>query len=244
LLDLDVQQGVSAKLSSFTKEACSTLHEFGLLRPLVRRAALSVLTDQIPLTEEEVLEAQIQFCRENQIASEQELDRKLASLGVDRNLWLEQLTVPLKATKYAIRTFSLKSEAHFLSRKNSLDAVVYSLIRVSSENMAYNLYLQLEENPDSFEHVARSFGEGFEKKNGGRIGPVSLSLGDPALTSRLRGSRVGELIQPFKVQEWWLLARLEELQSARFDDEMRHRMCQELFDEWLNKQVDCIIKES
>ena len=57
----------------------------------------------------------------------------------------------------------------------------------------------------------------------------------------LRTSRPGQLRLPLRIEQWWLVVRLESLRSASFSDEMRDRMARELFDEWVEEEVQSLL---
>ena len=64
-----------------------------------------------------------------------------------------------------------------------------------------------------------------------------MTQAHPALSERLRTSQPGQLLQPFQIDQWWLVVRLERYEAAQFDDNTRDRMAQELFQEWLNQEL-------
>jgi parvulin-like peptidyl-prolyl isomerase len=63
----------------------------------------------------------------------------------------------------------------------------------------------------------------------------------PNLAELLRTSRPGQLQAPLRIEQWWLVVRLESLRSASFDAEMRQRMSRELFDEWVEEEVRSLL---
>ena len=64
-----------------------------------------------------------------------------------------------------------------------------------------------------------------------------MTQAHPALSERLRTSKPGQLLQPFQIDQWWLVVRLERYEPAQFDDNIKQRMAQELFEEWLNQEL-------
>ena len=58
----------------------------------------------------------------------------------------------------------------------------------------------------------------------------------------LRSLRPGELSAPRQLGEWHVLMRLEQLQPARFDEEMREQMQQEALDAFLQERVKCVLQ--
>ena len=61
----------------------------------------------------------------------------------------------------------------------------------------------------------------------------------PALSERLRTSQPGQLLEPFNIEQWWLVARLERYEAARFDANTSDQMTTELFEEWIQKETLC-----
>jgi parvulin-like peptidyl-prolyl isomerase len=237
-----LHKDLKTRLEPLNGETTKLLKDFGLLRILVYRMALSIVTQDIRLADEEVDSFKVKYLKANRISSEDELRNHLDSIGMDDLGLVDQLCLSTKVARFAKATFETKSEAHFLKRKEDLDVASCSLIRVSDENLAFELFLRIEEDPHSFESVARTFGEGPERLQAGKITGQNLSGMEPALANLLRRSRPGQVSEPIQIQNWWILVKLEELRLARLNDEMRQRMCQELFEEWLNREIDTIIQ--
>lgn len=69
------------------------------------------------------------------------------------------------------------------------------------------------------------------------VGPAPLTQAHPLLVERLRTAPAGMVQEPFRIERWWLVFRLESLTPATFDEAMAEQMSQELFDEWLEAEV-------
>ena len=121
--------------------------------------------------------------------------------------------------------------------------MVYSLLRVRDDFMARELYLRIAGNEAKFADLAAEFSQGPEAKTKGVVGPVPLNQAHPALSERLRTSQPGQLLEPFRIDDWILVARLESYDPARFDESTAQRMAQELFQEWIQENVLCKLLE-
>ena len=44
-------------------------------------------------------------------------------------------------------------------------------------------------------------------------------------------------MEPFQIADWWLVARLERYEPARFDDAVAQQMVQELFQELVQEET-------
>jgi parvulin-like peptidyl-prolyl isomerase len=139
--------------------------------------------------------------------------------------------------------FLPKAEARFLDRKNELDEVVYSLLRLENRFLAQELYLQIESGESNFADLAKRYAEGPERNTNGIVGPVSLTQAHPVLVEKLRVTQPGVLLEPFRISDWWLVVRLERYSPATFDDEISLKMCQELFAEWQKEQSLYCLKQ-
>ena len=87
--------------------------------------------------------------------------------------------------------FAPKAEARFLERKNELDQVVYSLLRLKSRFLAQELYLQIESGESNFADLAKRYAEGPERNTNGIVGPVALNPGPPRPGRKTAGVPAG-----------------------------------------------------
>ena len=132
--------------------------------------------------------------------------------------------------------FASKAEARFLERKNELDQVVYSLLRLKNSFLARELYLQIESEESNFSDLAKRYAEGPERNTNGIVGPVSLTQAHPVLVEKLRVAQPGVLLEPFPIADWWLVVRLERYplpRSRRRSDQM----CREMFKAWIAEET-------
>ena len=89
------------------------------------------------------------------------------------------------------------------------DQVVYSLIRVSDGNLAFELHQRLLEGEADFTTLASSYSEGSERSSGGRYGPVPFNQAHATVVEKLRGCQEGELLEPFFLEDIWVILRLD-----------------------------------
>lgn len=191
-----------------------------------------------PLNDEDRRQALMAFAQERRLANGEALQSFcLANLLTPEALAL-QVELPLRLRRHCERLYRPKAEARFLERKLQLDRVVYSLLRLQDEGLARELYFQLQEGEASFADLAARHAEGPERATRGIVGPVPLTQAHPQLVERLRTAPVGEVQEPFRIDQWWLLFRLESLTPASFDEPMALQMSQELFEQWLEQAVE------
>jgi len=214
------------------------LARYGLLRSYLRQALLEELLADVTLDAKELEAARGQFMAERRLADEVALqayarEQCLGPADLDY-----RITYPVRIWKYCQQHFAPKAESRFLARKQSLDQVVYSLLRTRDGGLARELFLQVSEGEADFAELAARYAEGPERATRGIVGPVPLNQGHPDLVSRLRAVEPGMVLEPFRIESWWLLVRLESLVPASFGPEAADAMTQELFNDWLDAEVD------
>ena len=233
---------IRKKIDFLTLESIDLLRRSDLLSPLVRRLLIEEITKQLTPPAELIQQALANHCQQNQLRNEEALNHWLSERCISKEELLEQLSLPIKLSKLALDSFGAKAEARFLQRKEELDQATYSLIRVKDSGIAHELYLQLEAGETSFEKLATNYSEGPEQRSGGRVGPTPISRAHPQLQQLLRTAPIGVVLEPLAIEQWWVVARLEERMEASFDDAMRQRMASELLEQWITTETNHLVK--
>ena len=220
--------------------AFSELARLGLLRPYLRQQLISELVDgdPEPFSNEDTQGAFQAFAQERQITSQEALERYRVDQLLSPQALEAQILRPLRLLRHGQRHFRPKAEARFLERKTELDRVVYSLLRLKDQGLARELFLRIDEEDASFADLAAAYAEGPEQSTRGIVGPVALTQAHPALADRLRTASPGQLLEPFRIEGWWVVVRLEQLTPAVFDQATASQMTQELLDQWLHEEVE------
>mgnify|MGYP001170925040 CR=1 FL=1 len=201
------------------------LHE--LLTPLARAEAEIEYINNFPLKGTSWITAY----EEQKIALMKELGLKNDSeLDEWRNK--HKLTEERRFTKYTeFRTkrrivldeiLKNTGESLFLRYKDRLDRVLYSLIRIESDDLAYKLYYEIESNEIEFGEASASHSCGPESKTQGIIGPVDLTTPHPEIAARLRTAQSRQLFPPFKADDWWTIIRLEYRFDSEYNEKTKH----------------------
>ncbi len=212
-----------------------------MLVPLLRQWVIGRAVGGVRLSKEEQEQAQKTWLQKQGIQSHDQLQAHLALNGMTEEDARWQAELPNRVQHHCQEHFLHRAEQRFLGRKQQLDTVIYSLLRVSSEHLANELYLRIAEGEADFAELAATYAEGMEQATRGVVGPVPLVQAHPVLANVLRTSQPGELRPPVQIEPWWLVVRLESLQPASFDEAMQSRMTHELFEEWVQDEVKELI---
>ena len=208
------------------------LQQHQLLPRLVQEVVLDQAVETIVCDPQEAYKT---FCNQrNLLTEEQQYAWQTQNKLTQEQMYMRALR-DAKIAKFKEETWGNKTESYFLERKLNLDRVLYSLIRTKDPSLAQELYFRLNDDGDSFADLARRYSEGQESQTGGLIGPVELSVPHPMIGRMLSVSQSGQLWSPTPIGEWYVITRLEKFVPAQFDESMRQRLLDELFQKWLRE---------
>ena len=219
------------------------LQRYGLLQPLVTKMITSQAIADVVVSDPDLNQARLDLLEEKGYDGIEQWPQLLEDVVGTEPEVMTALSNKVRQQTFLREQFLPKAEARFLDRKNELDQVVYSLLRLENRFLAQELYLQIESGESNFADLAKRYAEGPERNTNGIVGPVSLTQAHPVLVENLRVTQPGFLLEPFRISDWWLVVRLERYSPATFDDEISLKMCQELFAEWQKEQSLYCLKQ-
>ena len=220
-----------------SRDGRSLLRRFNLLKPLVEQMITSEAIAGMSVSPDALEKAKLELLNQRGFKTMDQWSEMLADLGRSDEEVIERLERVIRRQEYIRERFAPKAEARFLERKNELDQVVYSLLRLADNFLARELYLQIESGESNFADLAKRYAEGPERNTNGIVGPVSLTQAHPVLVEKLRVAQPGVLLEPFRISDWWLVVRLERYSPATFTPEVSDRMCREMFDAWIAEET-------
>ena len=135
--------------------------------------------------------------------------------------------------KWAQNNWNNRLESLYLERKNLLDRVSCSLLRVKNKYLALELYQRLKSNESSFEEVSWKDGEGVERKHAGYFTMRRLNELPSGLLSLIKKIKVGEVLKPHAMGKWNVIIKLHEIKSSQFDEETKNYILRAEINEWL-----------
>ena len=229
-------------LKNFTKESLDILQKYDQLIPLIKSIKKTQNLESITIKEEEINIILQNFCNERKITSEDQLLKWLKVNDLSKKTLIDKLSIPFKTINYAKHTFNNKINSYFLKKKDQLDQFTYSLIRLSNQNQANEIFFRIQDEEESFSDLAFKFSEGFEKKMNGIVGPISISKAHPKISQILKSSAEGELHPPIQIDQWFIILRLESYQPAILDEIMEQKMALEIYEQSLENESRDIIE--
>ena len=229
LLEKDIKE----KLNNLSSEFIILLRKNGLLNQFVKNFITNLICSKVDL-KINIDEISKEFCKKNNLLEDRDLANFLLLKGMNIEDHKRNLENSEKIKFIALKEFSKNAETEFLNSKNILDQYTYSLITVNDSDLAYELYLQIESEEAEFTKLARQYSSEGNTNKMGIIGPQSIGNVHPVLKEKLLTAKKGELLNPFQVDKWWVVLRLEEKKEAKLDDFVRTKISLSLFDKWVN----------
>jgi hypothetical protein len=150
---------------------------------------------------------------------------------------IEAFKHSLALKKYQQVRWGHRIPSYFLTRKRALDRVIFSAIQVDNLSMAQEIYLRIKDRQQSFDKLARLYSQGSEAKLGGVMGPIALERINPKIAYYLSSLKSGELSPLFKLDNFHVFVRLEQWVPARFDEDIKAQLIEELFEQWLQAEI-------
>ncbi len=219
-------------LKCLSEKSILLLHKNNLLRSLIESEITADILNCVNINQELENEIVTKFRTSIGIKDENSYNFWLEKTRMEHNDFINLALTDIRLKTYCKENFDHQVETRFLERKQSLDLVVYSLIRIKDILKAKEIYLRLIEQEETFGDLAKKFSEGPEHKARGVI-CSPLEQTHPILANHLSRSKPGEVQYPIKIDGTYLIVRLECLDSAKLDEHMREKMREELFNNWI-----------
>jgi parvulin-like peptidyl-prolyl isomerase len=218
-------------------ELVPLLMKYQLFPGILCELAIDRAIMAIECNSDEQISALKQFYDRYQLTDEVLLSQWLEVNGLNRQQLAEIAIRNFQIAKFKQETWGNKIESYFLKRKEQLDRAIYSLIRTSDIGIAQEIYFRLLDGEQTFEQMARQYSQGAESHTGGLIGPVELSNPHPAIAHLISTQPLGQICHPVKLEQWYVIIRPEQIIPAQLDESMRQRLIDELFQVWIQAQI-------
>ena len=225
-------------LDEINNNSLKILRLGNMLPNLVKGFLIHEIVSEISI-EQNVYETEIKnFYLKNKILNKNDLVNILKIKGISEEELHTQITLPLKIFKFGAKHFQEELKSYFLERKDFLDEYTFNIIRVKNKDIAFEIYFRLDSDESDFPNLSESFSFYSELYPKGLFGPKNLQGMNPIIINRLIIASPGELIEPFQVDEWWIILKLLKKKKAKLDNLITKMLLQEIFNKFVNKLVN------
>ena len=133
-------------------------------------------------------------------------------------------------------------ETLYLQSKSMLDGASCRLLRLSNKNLAQELYHRIKAGESSFETLAKQFGEGPERIQGGLVPFMPLGEMPFGLAPLLERLEPGKLSNPLRLNQGFCLVQLEIFKPSKLDPPTEELLLAEQLRLWIDSVVDAFLK--
>ena len=205
------------------------LKRWGILNIAKKEAIIDHFIEEVEKPNEERKKSIIEnWLRKEGIKSNESLKEWQNNHELNQIEWEEFLIRKWCWERWCVLKFKSFIPSYYLKRKNFLDKVSYSIIRVKTKHLANELFIRIKEKEARFSDLASKYSEGKEKYVGGFIGPVPMSTPHPALARLLQVSQPGQVWDPKIINSWWVVVRLEKLHNTELNERISIKLSLEL----------------
>tara|TARA_Y100001968_G_scaffold198540_1_gene182124 strand:- start:1175 stop:1921 length:747 start_codon:yes stop_codon:yes gene_type:complete len=221
-------------------ESIKLLENNNLLIPLIKKEIIKDKLNSVNIDSKEQEIYLEKVWEKHNIKNELEYEQWLNRQKINKKSFQEKILYEHKVKKHLNKEFANKIEKRFLEKKSSLDQVVYSLIRMKEPFKSREIFHRIVNNEANFGEMATLYSEGIEKHTRGLIGPSPLSKAHPQVANLLKSLSPQEIKEPFFLNGFTIIIRLESFLPATLDTKTRQMIALEMFEEELSPNIKSI----
>ena len=233
----NLEQKTIQFLDEINKNTLKILKSGNMIPNLIRNFLIDKIASDIYL-EKDIYETEIKnFYSKNNILNKKDLDNILKIKGNTEEELHYQITLPLKILEFSKQKFQAEIESYFLERKDFLDEYTFNIIRLKNKDLAYELYFRIDSEESDFLKLSETYSYYSSLYPKGLFGPKNLQGMNTLIVNKLIHASPNDLIQPFQVDEWWIILKLINKKKAKLDKPTRNMLLIEIFNKYINNLV-------
>ena len=241
--NINIKTEVLNRIFSFPLDNLDLIRSKTFLKPLVKLMIRDFILETIEIDDDLSQELYNKYLERLNINTDEKKLNYLKNNLIDEDDLKRIAYSTHRANQYSLKLFADKSSEFFKKRKSQLDNYIYSILRIKNSDLSQELYLKLESNECEFADLVEKYSEGPEKNKKGLIGPISILKVHPKIKEVLQSSQKGIVNEPFRIDDYWIILKLENIIEANFDEKMKLLMSNELFEILLEKLTVEILDE-
>ena len=167
----------------------------------------------------------------------------LEAANITREKLRKKLRMDAACSHWSHKQWGHRVDSLYLQKKNQLDRASCRIIRISNKDLASELYHRVKADESSFEEIARLYGEGPERMQGGLI-PMQTMLSMPfGLAPLLERLRPGEISTPLRLGKIFCMVELLKLTESKLDERTEAMLLADELKLWIVSVVEQLDSE-
>jgi parvulin-like peptidyl-prolyl isomerase len=222
---------------------------------LIKDVCQKILFQQIIAEEAQKREIRVTAEETQREADQQRLALHLESAAATHAWLQEQLITPeaweagihdrLLRQKLAFSMFGGEVDRYFAEHQLDFERVSLYRITVPYEQLAQELFYEIEETEISFYEAAHLYDIDERRRlQCGYEGALHRWSLKPEIAAAVFGARDGVVLGPMKGEQGYDLLMVEEFIAPELTDELRQQINGQMFAEWLNSELNYLLHHS
>lgn len=216
-------------------ELINLLRRCGQLPNLMREWILDEALTDIALEEGEEDQLITELREGNGLTSDEAYAAFLQQRQLNESLLRQSLSRPHKVVRYREERWGPRANSLYLQHKDRYDRISYRRLQSSDADVMQEVYFRLKDREESWESLARQFQPGNPDANA-LEGPVAVANVEAELLAELHRAGPNRLLKPLQLGDQVIVAQLEQVLPAEFNDELRTQLLRDAFDDWLAEE--------
>ena len=213
------------------------LSKYGLLTDFLKSKVLENKIKDINLSELEKAEARDHYTKFFSLKNDSLIEQHRKKNLLSKENLLYRINLNKKVQKYCEKKYDGFIGKEYLSNKEKMDIVKYSMLRVKEYGLAMELYLKIKDDNEDFNALAKKYSIGIEKKTNGIIGPLPLERVNDLIKPKLCKNNLNNLNKPFKFNNEWIICRLDEYKESKLDQKTVMNLKSKILDEEIEREI-------
>lgn len=214
------------------KEVCQKILHLGIIEKTAQERGVSV-------TANEIQQEADQFRRQNRLERSSDTLAWLADQQMTPEDWEAGIRDRLLAQKLSEVMFGSEVEKTFAENRLNFDQVSLYQIVFSDDKLAQEIFYQIEENEISFYEAAHLYDIDEQRRlRCGYEGLLYRWALPPAIAAAIFASDPGQVVGPIAIEKSYSLLMMEKFLPAELTTELRQKLLNDLFQQWLEGELN------
>ena len=183
------------------------------------------------------------FRSDNSLDSDSNYEEYLTSNYLSEEILYQSLERIRKVVLFREDKWGPQVNSLYLQNKEKYDSIKFYLLQSASADLMQETYFRLKDGEASWDDV---FGQLHPDKKSlavnPLVGPVPVANIEPFLRDALTKSNPGVILPPLQHRNTTYVVQLIEISHSRLDDDLRTKILQDQFEQWLENKLKIISK--
>ena len=218
----------------------SLLVQTATIKPLLEYWVRSEVSKEFTPSELELYDPSLNTLQADWLRT---LEKRNASDGMPLEDRKEKIRVNFLSLEWAKKNWNFKTESIFLDNKRNLDTVKCGLIRVSSKNLAIEIYHRIKAGELSLEEASTHFGEGPESDICGLLKVSKLRDLPYGLDRIVARADPGQITMPMRLSDKFAIVQVLEKSNCVLDSATETLILQNQLDLWIGAVTQLLLSK-